>query len=151
MADFADTLKSGQVAEDRVCAVLPTYGFMNPRKVGGYFLDWDIETDGGTTFEVKRDYKSLDTGNFFFEFEYEGRPSGIARTRADYFVLVVPRMAYVIRTEELRVTLREWCVRGWARIVGRAGNRGASRGVLLKCEHFTARHFLVKEWPLPPL
>jgi hypothetical protein len=41
-----------------------------------------------TTVEVKLDFGTHRTGNFYIEYSSRGRPSGIATTEADYWVLI---------------------------------------------------------------
>lgn len=40
------------------------------------------------TIEVKFDFGTHRTGNFFIEYESRGKPSGIATTQADYWMLI---------------------------------------------------------------
>ena len=58
--------------------------------------------------EVKSDRKAQRTGNVFIEYEYRGRPSGIAATTADWWALEVGLDRWVlIRTEALRDLARQ--------------------------------------------
>ena len=41
-----------------------------------------------TTVEVKLDFATYRTGNFYIEYSSRGKPSGIATTEADYWVLI---------------------------------------------------------------
>ena len=60
--------------------------------VRGNFKDYDVASlSGDILIEVKFDSKSISTGNFAIEYSYRGEPSGIKATKADYFVLIVPR------------------------------------------------------------
>ena len=55
----------------------------------GAFKWWDIKTikDDLTTFyEVKTELNCFKYGNMLFEFNRQGKPSGIASTTADYWV-----------------------------------------------------------------
>ena len=58
----------------------------------GYTWKWDISAkiNGKTwTFEVKEDFTCEKTGNVGVEFECRGRPSGISRSEADFYVYVI--------------------------------------------------------------
>jgi len=41
-----------------------------------------------TTVEVKLDFGTYHTGNFYIEYASRGKPSGISTTEADYWVLI---------------------------------------------------------------
>lgn len=106
--NFEQDLKKGQDAEDVFCDVCHAYGYTNPKRVTGYFPDYDIETDLGTV-EIKRDIKSQETGNFFFEYESGGKPSGLAVTKADYFAIVnlYEKKIYIALTRDVKDFLRQ--------------------------------------------
>lgn len=53
-------------------------------------------------FEVKRDYKSHETGNFCFEIKFNGAWSGLITTEADYFVMTDKDYFWVFRTAALK-------------------------------------------------
>ncbi len=55
--------------------------------------------------EVKHDLKAPHTGNVAIEVSYNGRPSGIITTRANYFIIVVGEEAFMARTDSLRNVL----------------------------------------------
>jgi hypothetical protein len=57
----------------------------------------------GHLVEVKCDHKAVDTGNVFIEYRQKGRPSGIAVTTADYWLIeFLPERCMVIRVDELK-------------------------------------------------
>lgn len=57
----------------------------------------------GPLIEVKCDHKAIETGNIFIEFRQKGRPSGIAVTTADYWLIeYMPERAVLIKTAELK-------------------------------------------------
>jgi hypothetical protein len=106
---------------------------------------WDIEAqvDGkNVTYEVKRDdfsWESLQRdgtieydwwGTLFIEFESRGQPSGIAVTKADYFVIVVKRtkQLWVIPTKNLKRLISMYVE---PHFIKRGGDYGTSRGYLL--------------------
>lgn len=103
---FQQNLKQGQKYEKESLKYFDydTYNIMK-----GYFKDYDIELikdDKKTTVEVKSDRQSSITGNMAIECEYNNEPSGIASTKADYFVYFVVHKdrdeCYCFPTEELR-------------------------------------------------
>jgi len=75
------------------------------------------------------------TGNLFFEFEFNGNPSGFMGTQADWWIHLLTldgtrHGALLITVGKLRERLRELVKGGVARVtVG--GDHNASRGVLL--------------------
>lgn len=62
----------------------------------------------GATVEVKRDFKSADTGNIAVEGAYKGQPSGITTTEAEWWAYVLDGPGYdseiivLLKTERLR-------------------------------------------------
>lgn len=53
------------------------------------FKDWDIKAklkSWEKTFEVKRDFKSQDTGNIVLEIRCNNQPSGIFASKSDYII-----------------------------------------------------------------
>jgi len=78
----------------------------------GCFKDWDVKlTHEGTTIyvEVKCDRKAHSTGNLAIEFECSGKPSGVAATKADYWVQFVrgTPFYYMIPIEDLKKAIEE--------------------------------------------
>lgn len=54
----------------------------------GYFKEWDIFVpEIGIAIEVKSDEKSKYTGNIVIEVEFDGKPSALSTTKADYWVI----------------------------------------------------------------
>ena len=59
-------------------------------KIEGYFKDFDLyipEID--KSIEVKYDYKAKDTGNIVVELTFDGKPSALLTTKADFWVFVL--------------------------------------------------------------
>lgn len=52
--------------------------------------------------EVKKDEKSLETGNFLIEAHHFGKPSGLITTRADYWVFYDATQFYWITPDQLK-------------------------------------------------
>lgn len=60
-------------------------------RMEGYFKDYDIYIpEIEKSVEVKRDYKSKDTGNLVVEITFNGKPSALMTTKADYWIFVLP-------------------------------------------------------------
>lgn len=55
------------------------------------------------TIEVKFDFACYRTGNFYIEYESRGKPSGIATTKADYWMLI----ASTEKGVELKTKIRD--------------------------------------------
>jgi len=71
----------------------------------GRFSDWDFKHDG-RAYEVKSDRRAHETGNFCFEYEHSGIPSGIHTSKADdwiYFIITPDAYnVYRIPLEDIR-------------------------------------------------
>ena len=66
--------------------------------------------NGATKVEVKTDRMAHHTGNIAIEYEFNGKPSGISTTKADYwaFVLGDKSLVVFIKTENLKDIARAW-------------------------------------------
>lgn len=98
---FAESLECGYAAEDRILREIRRRYPCATRIVGrwdGYDI---IIPESGVTIEVKKDLRSLDTGNILVEWEFNGRPSGILTTRADWWVVTDDRCDWMIKPQEL--------------------------------------------------
>jgi hypothetical protein len=62
---------------------------------------YDILTSDNISYEIKHDKASDTYGNFFIEFLSDGKPSGIAKTEADFHGLYHNCEIYFIKTENL--------------------------------------------------
>lgn len=51
---------------------------------------YDFRLSNDMTYEVKFERASLKTGNVFIEYMAFNKPSGIVKTLADYFIIVLP-------------------------------------------------------------
>ena len=83
---FEEDLKAGKEIEEYVLEIIQQ---KYPKAVimEGYFKEYDImipEID--RTVEVKSDVKSLETGNYVVEVAFDGKPSALSTTTADYWV-----------------------------------------------------------------
>ena len=72
-------------------------------KIEGKFKPYDIIAPNlKKTFEVKFDIGSKKTPNFFLEYECNGKPSGLASTKADYWVICDEEENNFINTTKLK-------------------------------------------------
>jgi hypothetical protein len=51
---------------------------------------YDFQLTNGLKYEVKYDHMASKTNNIFIEFEQYNKPSGILKTYADYYIIIVP-------------------------------------------------------------
>jgi hypothetical protein len=85
----------------------------------GYFPDWDVklinndddnpEVEVEVTLECKSDTFAARTNQLAIEFEYDGRPSGIQTTKADFWVhyIVGTNNYYLIPVDYLRQMIQD--------------------------------------------
>ena len=84
---FEKSLYIGKSVEEIVCSKIKKK-YPKAHVIQEYCKGYDIyvpETD--MKIEVKQDKKSNYSGNFVVETEFNGKPSGISTTEADYWVL----------------------------------------------------------------
>ena len=100
--NFKNSLVIGHSSEDAVCAKINKKypkAFVKP----GYCKEYDIyvpEID--KKVEVKQDKKSNFTGNIVVEIEFDGKPSALSTTEADYWVFDDGEIYMWITPETLR-------------------------------------------------
>ncbi len=91
---FQDDLKAGERLERYILNKIqqgqsPLLGdaFPDAYKIEGYFKEYDIYIPSiGLGIEVKQDKKSQHTGNYLIEIEFDGKPSALSTTKANYWV-----------------------------------------------------------------
>ena len=86
MSSFKESLESGKQIEESVLSMIKKK-YPTAYIIDGYYKYYDIfipEKNLGV--EVKRDEKSKYTGNLVIEVEFNGYPSALSTTRADYWV-----------------------------------------------------------------
>jgi hypothetical protein len=106
----------GDAAEVAVARWWMGRGFTAHKTVGKVNYDLRIMAD----IEVKADSYAARTGNFAIEIESGGRPSGIATSRAAYWVLVAGAEGLLVPTPDLRALAQQGC---WEVISGGDGGR----------------------------
>ena len=83
---FTESLAEGGKSE-KLIEELIRIKYPQAKRKEGYFKYWDIKVpEIDTTVEVKRDFKCQETGNLVIETFMNGNPSGLAATKADWWV-----------------------------------------------------------------
>ena len=84
---FQDDLAAGEKLEYRILKKIQKR-YPQAYKIKGYFKGYDIFIpELQIRIEVKRDIKSQETGNYVIETEFNGKPSALSTTEADYWVI----------------------------------------------------------------
>jgi len=88
----------------------------------------------GKRIEVKRDFRALETGNIFVEYESRNKPSGIATTEAEYWCYwLSEEHCILIKTERLKELCRKYLNTNRDTI---GGDSNTSKGILLPTKNF---------------
>ena len=84
---FQDDLIIGEELEFRILKKIQKR-YPQARKIEGYFKGYDLFIpELQVRIEVKQDKKSQHTGNYLIEIEFDGKPSALSTTEADYWVI----------------------------------------------------------------
>jgi len=84
--------------------------------------------------EVKRDFKAMETGNIFVEYQSRNKPSGLATSEAHYWVYWLSEKYFItIEKNELKILCRKYL--GTNRDV-LGGDNNTSKGILLPLIEF---------------
>ena len=119
MLTFNEDLKRGEQIEYEVLSIIQKK-YPEAYKKEGYFKEYDLYIpEINKSVEVKCDEKSKYTGNILIEIEFDGKPSALSTSRADYWVWW-DGYAYIWFTrdliykciKELNPPLREFMGRG---------------------------------------
>lgn len=104
------------------------------------------------TIEVKFDFACYRTGNFYIEYESRGKPSGIATSKADYWMLIasteegcrLKKNISDIKSTDIMFSilinkdrLKKICKENNYRIAVKGGDDNTSLGVLVKAKNLT--------------
>jgi hypothetical protein len=144
--EFQEDLIVGENGEDIIIRELEKMGatFIDDNKTYEYDIKM-LTPNGVRTYEVKTDvycYPFDDSYNMFVEFECSGRPSGIAKTKADYFVTTFYHLkeTWYIETNKLKEIIKE----SKPPIHTTGGDNGTVKGYLLpRYQHID--EFIVKK------
>lgn len=94
-----------QIGESTELTVLKYIQKTYPKayKIQGKKKEYDLVIpEINKTVEVKQDYKSHFTGNFMFEYQMYGKPSGLSVTTSNYWAHVDRDYIYFISTKILK-------------------------------------------------
>tara|TARA_R100001594_G_scaffold17047_5_gene34906 strand:+ start:654 stop:1088 length:435 start_codon:yes stop_codon:yes gene_type:complete len=84
---FKRDLDKGLTIEEEVLSLIKNR-YPSATQIDGYCPSYDIWIpEISKSVEVKSDEKSLETGNFVIEIEMFGKPSGLLKSKADYWVI----------------------------------------------------------------
>lgn len=88
----------------------------------------------GSKIEIKRDFKCLETGNIYVEYESRGKRSGISTSEAEYWCYWLSDYHCVfIKTETLKDLCRKYLNTNRDK---RGGDSNTSKGILLPLNDF---------------
>ncbi len=124
---FVKDLETGKVYENKALKLIQK-DYPKAYIQDGYFLDWDIyipELEMGV--EVKSDAQYKKTGNFYVEYEFNGKPSGIATTKAKQYYIYLDKL-YIIETEDLKDKCRKYLN---TKKDKKGGDNMASKGIII--------------------
>lgn len=124
---FENDLKTGQLYEKKALELIQK-DYPKAYIQDGYFLEWDIfipELDMGV--EVKSDAQYKKTGNFYVEYECNGKPSGIAATKAKQYYIYLDKL-YILKTEDLKDKCRKYLN---TKRDKKGGDNMASKGIII--------------------
>ncbi len=112
------------------------------KKISGNYkyADFKLPNYQDCTVEIKKDYKSHYTGNFYFEYNCFGKPSGLAVTTAELWVMTDREYFYLFDTEKLKNFMRV----NWQYLRKmQGGDNNASKGIVFKKTEI-AQHYCTK-------
>lgn len=124
---FENDLKTGQLYEKKALELIQK-DYPKAYIQDGYFLDWDIyipELDMGV--EVKSDAQYKKTSNFYVEYECNGKPSGIAATKAKQYYIYLDKL-YILKTDDLKDKCRKYLN---TKRDKKGGDNMASKGIII--------------------
>tara|TARA_R110000850_G_scaffold24854_1_gene72220 strand:- start:520 stop:921 length:402 start_codon:yes stop_codon:yes gene_type:complete len=124
---FENDLKTGQLYEKKALELIQK-DYPKAYIQDGYFLEWDIyipELDMGV--EVKSDAQYKKTGNFYVEYECNGKPSGIAATKAKQYYIYLDKL-YILKTKDLKDKCRKYLN---TKRDKKGGDNMASKGIII--------------------
>lgn len=114
-AEFDISLKLGKELEDKLSGILK----------------------GDFVAEVKRDYFTQHTGNVAIEYQSRGKPSGIAITKAPYWIIGIENGPVIIaETEQVKTVAREYFNKGHIKAMG---DNNTSKAVLIPLKDYVSK------------
>lgn len=102
---FEEDLKIGEKIEQDVLNHIHNK-YPKAYKIEGYFKEYDIYIpEIEKSVEVKQDYKSKYTGNLVVELTFNGKPSAILTTKADYWVFALHEKYIWTTPEKIKIAI----------------------------------------------
>lgn len=88
---FINDLKRGKEYEKKALTLFDLSGYEEADKENQVYYDYKLFLSNGKTryIEVKADFKGMYTGNFALEYECNGNPSGVNRTKSHYYIIFI--------------------------------------------------------------
>lgn len=133
MGDFELDLFIGESSEAAVLSYIQEK-YPEAYKIEGYFKDYDIYVpEVNKSVEVKQDFKSEFTGNLVVEIEFNGKPSALSTTKADYWVFVTRPNWFWITPKQIYNCIKEYNY-SIATFIGK-GDTKPKKAYLIKINH----------------
>ena len=129
---FEQDLVVGIEQEERILKQIQSK-YPKAYKIEGYCKEWDLfipEKNFG--IEVKSDKKSQETGNIVIEWEFNGKPSALQTTKAEYWIIFDGEDDVWIKPNRIEDCLIQNRLR-YAEFTGR-GDRHSKKAFLIKKE-----------------
>ena len=124
---FEKDLATGKIYENQALKLIQK-DYPKAHIIDGYYKEWDIyipELKIGV--EVKSDAQYKKTGNFYVEYFCNGKPSGIATTKAKYYYIYLDEL-YILKTDDLKAKCRKYINTDRDK---KGGDNMASKGIIL--------------------
>ena len=145
MAEFHKALARGKQIEELILSMIkPKYP--KAHIIDGYFKDYDIYIpEKGFGVEVKCDEKSKFTRNLVIEVEFDGKPSALSTTKAEYWVFYTGEEIIWIEPQMLKEIILSYPL---VKFCGK-GDTKFKKAYLVKKSHVIRKAAMYK--PLPAL
>mgnify|MGYP000952877261 FL=1 len=124
---FEKDLATGKIYENQALKLIQK-DYPKAHIIDGYYKEWDIyipELKIGV--EVKSDAQYKKTGNFYVEYFCNGKPSGIATTKAKYYYIYLDEL-YILKTDDLKAKCRKYLNTDRDK---KGGDNMASKGIII--------------------
>ena len=102
---FYKDLKIGREYEKKALELFDIISYEEPNEENQAYYDYKVVLPNGKIkyLEIKADFIGCRTGNFALEYQCSGHISGIDRTKADYYIIVIVGVGiYKIKTKILK-------------------------------------------------
>lgn len=88
--------------------------------------EYDFKTNDGLKYEVKAEPMSLKTNNYFIEYMGYGKPSGVAVSLAEFYIITNTINYYIIGLKELKELIKKYGIK-------RNTKDGLTFGFIIRC------------------